>query len=309
MNLNMRSNTSRRPMPVRDLRALRHARALGALEMSRQRAIQHLARQLPSALEPRPMLELFAALVRDVFPFDELRFMPVADGDGNVFHWGEEAAHHADYILRLHDLRLGEMILARAFPFGEDELNVFEDLLACLLYPLRNAMLYQDALVVARRDALTGLGNRKAFNEAMAHELARVDRYGGRLALMMLDMDGFKQVNDTHGHAVGDALLTHFASVLSQTLRTLDMAFRFGGDEFAILMPETGEDSADHLAQRLREAMRASPLRHGEARIPLASSMGSAQWRPGYDAKILLERADAELYEDKRLRHASRDAS
>lgn len=306
MSLNMTANALRRPMPVRDLRALRHARAMGELELHRQQAILRLARQLPSTLDGQAMLELFAGIVQDAFPFDGLRFRLVSGQDG--FEWGEEAAHHAEYTLRLNEVRLGEMILMRAFPFGEDELKVFEDLLAYLLYPLRNALLYKDTLTMALCDALTGLGNRKAFDEALARELARVERHGGRLALMMLDMDGFKQVNDTFGHAVGDALLTHFADVLKGTARTSDMVFRFGGDEFAILMPETGEEGVERLNQRLREAMLASPMQHGVGAIPLQGSMGVAHWRVGSGARDLIERADAALYEDKRHRRAMHGA-
>lgn len=306
MSLNMTSATLRRPMPVRDLHALRSARALAELELHRQQAIMRLARQLPSTLDVQPMFRMFAGIARDTFSFDGLRFVR-ASGEG-PFLWGEDAEHHAEYSLRLNDELLGEMILMRHRPFAEDELHVFEDLLAYLLYPLRNGLLYQDTLLMASRDALTGLGNRKSFDESLLRELARVERHGGELSLLMLDLDGFKAVNDTHGHVVGDVLLRHFAELLKTTARTSDMVFRFGGDEFAVLMPETREEGANRLVQRLREAMTDTPLLHEDLKILLQSSMGLAHWQADIDVTAMVEQADAALYEDKRERRAKASA-
>lgn len=307
MSLNMTSAALRRPMPVRDLHALRTSRAMAELELRRQQAIMRLARQLPSTLDVHAMFSLFAGIAGDAFPFDGLRFMRAA-GDP-PFAWGVEAPHHAEYSLRLNDEGLGEMVLMRDRPFAEYELHVFEDLLAYLLYPLRNGLLYQDTLLMASIDGLTGVGNRKSFDESIQRELARVERHGGELSLLILDMDGFKSVNDTHGHVVGDALLRHFAAVIKATARTSDMVFRFGGDEFAVLMPETGHDGAARLVQRLREAMANAPMVHGDLHVEPRSSMGLAHWRADTDVTALVEQADAALYADKRERRASMSAA
>ncbi|MEW6444928.1 MAG: GGDEF domain-containing protein [Pseudomonadota bacterium] len=305
MSLNMTANILRRPMPLRELRALRAANASAELEQRRQQAILRLARQLPSALEIEPMLMMFASSVQGAIPFDGLRFdgeCPGAfQGHQHVF-WGEDARNHAEYRLSVNDEPMGRMTFMRDRPFSGEELEVCEDLLAYLLYPLRNAMLYQHTLKLATVDPLTGIGNRLAFDQALARELARLERHGGGLSLMLLDMDGFKQVNDAHGHPVGDALLKQFAGVLSATARATDMVFRFGGDEFAILMPETGEDGALRMMERLREVMSAAPLAHGNLFIPLRGSMGVAHWMPGEGVSRMIERADAALYEDKRQR-------
>ncbi|MEW6764599.1 MAG: GGDEF domain-containing protein [Pseudomonadota bacterium] len=300
MSLNMPATLLRRPMPVRDVRALRAANAGAELEQRRQRAILRLARQLPSVLEVEPMFRIFAGIAQETIPFDGLRFDDKREGQG--IRWGEEAPHHAEYNLRVNEEWLGEMVLMRNRPFVGEELEVFEDLLAYLLYPLRNAELYQHTVLMATRDPLTGVGNRFAFDEALARELARVERHGGRLALMMLDMDGFKQVNDAHGHHVGDELLKQFAKVLKTTARGTDMVFRFGGDEFALLMPETGEEGAERMLERLRDAISGSPLVRGNLLIPLRGSMGIAHWQPGDAAWQMVERADLALYGDKRQR-------
>lgn len=303
MSLNMTSALFRRPMPARDLHAYRKAMAGAQLEQRRQQAMFALSRQLPTTLELEHLVRLFADTVHKAVPFDGLSL----EIEGEDFSWtqGVAAQHHAEYGLRLNEQRLGTLTLMRRFPFGKDELEVFEDLLAFLLYPLRNALLYRHTLRLALRDPLTGVGNRLAFDEALAREIVRAGRHDGRLTLMMLDMDGFKEVNDRHGHLVGDELLKHFARLVKATARGSDMLFRFGGDEFALLMPETDMEGARQLAQRLQEAMAAQPLLHGEASIPLQSSMGVAQWRPGESGEAFIARADAALYEDKRSRHAA----
>jgi diguanylate cyclase (GGDEF)-like protein len=302
MSLNMTSALFRRPMPARDLHAYRKAMAGAQLEQRRQQAMFTLSRQLPTTLELEPLVRLFADIVHKVVPFDGLSL----EMEGEDFAWtqGVEAQHHAEYGLRLNEQRLGTLTLMRRFPFGKDELEVFEDLLAFLLYPLRNALLYRHTLRLALRDPLTGVGNRLAFDEALAREIVRAGRHDGRLALMMLDMDGFKEVNDRHGHLVGDELLKHFARLVKATARGSDMLFRFGGDEFALLMPETDMDGARQLARRLREVLVVQPLLQGEETIPLQSSIGVAQWLPGEGAAAFTARADAALYEDKRSRRA-----
>ncbi|MFZ5466218.1 MAG: diguanylate cyclase [Pseudomonadota bacterium] len=302
MSLNMTSALFRRPMPARDLHAYRKAMAGAQLEQRRQQAMFTLSRQLPTTLELEPLVRLFADIVHKVVPFDGLH-LEVA-GEGFSFVHGEGADHVAEYGLRLNEQRMGELLLSRRFPFGKDELEVFEDLLAFLLYPMRNALLYRHTLRLASRDPLTGVGNRLAFDEALAREIVRAGRHDGRLVLMMLDMDGFKEVNDRYGHVVGDELLKHFAQVVKATARGSDMLFRFGGDEFALLMPETDMAGAAHLVRRLREVLVVQPLIQREEIIPLRGSIGVAQWLPGEGGAAFTARADAALYEDKRSRRA-----
>jgi diguanylate cyclase (GGDEF)-like protein len=300
MSLNMTSALFRRPMPVRDLQAYRKAMAGAQLEQRRQQAMYTLTRQLPTTLELEPLVRLFADIVHKVVPFDGLH-LEVA-GEGFTFVHGEGAEHVAEYGLVLNEQRLGTLWLSRRYPFSKDELEVFEDLLAFLIYPLRNALLYRHTKQLAFRDPLTGVGNRLAFDEALAREIARAKRHHGRLVLIMMDMDGFKEVNDRYGHLVGDELLKHFARLVKTTIRDSDMLFRFGGDEFALLMPETDRTGGMQLVTRLREVMKSQPLVWQGAVIPTKGSMGLAELIPGEDGASLVARADAALYEDKRRR-------
>ena len=151
---------------------------------------------------------------------------------------------------------------------------------------------------LAREDALTGLGNRLAFDEALEREVARSDRSGAPLSLLILDLDGFKKINDTHGHPVGDQTLRGVASGMRSAVRIPDSCFRWGGDEFALLLPDTTRDQAEAAGERLRGPVsEQAPLPGGR---PATFSFGIAQLRKGESAAELVSAADSELYDAKR---------
>jgi diguanylate cyclase (GGDEF)-like protein/putative nucleotidyltransferase with HDIG domain len=158
---------------------------------------------------------------------------------------------------------------------------------------LTNARLYEAQQELASRDPLTGLLNHREFHESMARELERCRRYGGRLSVALFDLDGFKAVNDVSGHAEGDRVLRRTAEVLSESSRSSDIAFRIGGDEFALLLPETTAADAHAVAER--------------AAARLGSSFGVAVWPDdGPSKEGLLARADENLYGMKRARPGRR---
>jgi len=153
---------------------------------------------------------------------------------------------------------------------------------------------------LAVRDGLTNLYNRRAFNELLAQAVAREDRQGGRLALILLDLDHFKKLNDTYGHPAGDEALRATARVLTQHLRKGDQAARYGGEEFVVILPGTEEEGALHLADRVREAIHTHRLVFEGARIALSASLGAAVWPgDGKDPEALLGAADRALYASK----------
>ncbi len=154
---------------------------------------------------------------------------------------------------------------------------------------LTNARLYEAQEDLASRDPLTGLRNHREFHESVAQELERCRRYGGRVSVALFDLDGFKAVNDVSGHAEGDRVLRRTAEVLSESCRLSDIAFRIGGDEFALLLPETAGADAHAVAER--------------AAAQFGSSFGVAVWPDdGPSKESLLARADENLYEMKRAR-------
>ena len=145
-------------------------------------------------------------------------------------------------------------------------------------------------------DSLTGLANRRAFDRRLAEEWKRSERYGRPLGLVMLDLDGFKQLNDTRGHKEGDRVLREAASRLNERLRGIDLAARLGGDEFAALCPETGSDGLESLAQSLQHCL---------DDLPVGASIGFAERGPHDESPLdLLSRADEAMYRNKNGRDA-----
>ncbi len=160
--------------------------------------------------------------------------------------------------------------------------------------------LEEELRVLASTDHLTGALNRRAFQLAFRSELARCRRYGVPLSLIMLDLDHFKRVNDTYGHQAGDAVLKETSSLIRSSLRDSDIFCRFGGEEFALLLPHTGMDEAALLAERLRYAMADTPIDLGSALVPITTSVGIAALRPQTDSiDTMMRRADEALYAAK----------
>jgi diguanylate cyclase (GGDEF)-like protein/PAS domain S-box-containing protein len=152
---------------------------------------------------------------------------------------------------------------------------------------------------LAHTDGLTGLYNRRAFIEGLEQEIARQKRYGKSLTVIMVDLDHFKKINDAHGHAGGDDVLRHFADVLRQTIRETDIPGRLGGEEFAVLLPETDAEQAAQLARRFGQAIRSATVRTESGNISFTASIGISRLVPDDTPDSLLARADQALYRAK----------
>jgi diguanylate cyclase (GGDEF)-like protein len=152
----------------------------------------------------------------------------------------------------------------------------------------------------ARTDELTGMRNRRAFYELGELAVSQASRYGDPVALIILDIDHFKRVNDTWGHATGDETLRLVALIIQRTVRTSDIAGRIGGEEFAILLPRASAEQAVAMAERLRAAMEKAPLFHDAGTIHFTASFGVAVGGRGVETlDRLLQDADKALYEAK----------
>jgi diguanylate cyclase (GGDEF)-like protein len=171
---------------------------------------------------------------------------------------------------------------------------------------LGNLKLQETLRIQSIRDPLTGLFNRRYLEVSLTRELLRSARQGRNLAVLMLDMDHFKRFNDTHGHDAGDQLLQQFAAVMKQTIRSEDIACRYGGEEFTVILPETDQATAMHRAEQIRKAVIGMQVRHhGELLGSLTVSIGMALQAPhGNDPDRLLQAADRALY---RAKHAGRN--
>lgn len=175
------------------------------------------------------------------------------------------------------------------------------DALANLMVVQKDLLLAQEKLrFQATHDPLTGLWNRAALLDALHREVARMLRSGSPMAVLLLDVDHFKQVNDTQGHLTGDAVLQEIGRRLTSNTRPYDVAGRYGGEEFLVILPECGHDEAWHGAERIRLAIASTPLHAGDAEVQLTVSIGAsvAFEQPESEAALLRD-ADAALYKAK----------
>ena len=259
---------------------------------------QQLGQQLQTSLEPERILGLFFREIQRLVPLDALHYRHEASDLRLEF--GHRGHHSVSYSLSHEGEHLGELIFRRNQRLMEDELTQLEALLASLLYPMRNALLYRAATRSALRDPLTETGNRIAMDQTLQREIAMARRHLHPLSLLMLDIDHFKKINDTHGHAAGDIVLRAVAGSIKRQLRNVDMVFRFGGEEFLILLSNTGRDAAGMVGERLRRAAQSQDYWAEDTRIELTVSLGCSTLLAAESAESLLRRADSALYVAKR---------
>ena len=183
-------------------------------------------------------------------------------------------------------------------PLDEGELDAVERIALRAGPALDNARRYAEARALADLDALTALHNRRYFHETLAREVGRAHRYQRRLAIVVLDLDDFKTVNDRVGHLAGDAVLAETAERLLSVVRSADVPCRIGGDEFAVVLPESGGEDAELLAGRIARAIGTRPI--GPAGT-LSVSAGVAELQLGDRPSDLFERADEALFRAKEL--------
>src|SRR5438477_1635218 len=185
---------------------------------------------------------------------------------------------------------------AKGHQYSDDDVRTLETLAVHAGPAIENAHRFREARQLADLDALTGLHNRRFFHETLARECARAHRYERKLSLIVFDLDDFKEVNDRVGHLAGDAALAEAAERVREVVRTSDIACRVGGDEFAVILPESALDDADQLYRRILNSVSARPL--GQAG-KLYLSAGVGELRPEDDPVSFFQRADDALYRAK----------
>ena len=246
-----------------------------------------------------------------------------ASGSHTLYQWRKESRSHVmeshsteDGSLRVHVLRdLGE-----TFPnIRTDQVEWFGlvSILALVTATLlgvaaqfmistqtkRDALLHlnEELAHEANTDALTGCANRRHFMHALDQEINRSDRYELDFCVLSADIDHFKQVNDTYGHAAGDEVLKHFVDIIQRNLRDTDLLGRLGGEEFSILLPQTSAEGGAMMAERIRSAVAGSPARFGTTGVTVTVSIGGIQSQLGtrHGVDVVLARADEALYAAK----------
>ena len=184
---------------------------------------------------------------------------------------------------------------------GKDQVETFRSAINHIGLALRNALTFKAVKLRADRDGLTRIFNRQSFEERLVYEIKRRRRYNHDLALLMVDLDHFKSVNDTYGHKAGDMVLQKVGEILTNTFRTTDLAARYGGEEFVVLLPHTSEDSAWKLAERVREHIESCEFSFEDKTFSITASIGVASVEGGAltSDDDLIIKADKALYQAK----------
>jgi diguanylate cyclase (GGDEF)-like protein len=221
---------------------------------------------------------------------------------GTVVGSGDVSAEgsHLELPLAAGRVEFGRLTLI-GDTFDEEQVMAAASLASHAAIALENARLHQIVERQALVDGLTGIANRRHCEDALSVEIARADRLAIPLTLVLADLDDFKEINDRHGHAVGDDVLREFASVLRSTVRESDLAGRWGGEEFLVLLTGTEAEGGLRLAERVRLALAERSFLGKDGRpFSVTCSFGVTQHSPSGDERELFANADRALYRAKR---------
>jgi diguanylate cyclase (GGDEF)-like protein len=253
---------------------------------------------LQTTLEVDEIIYLYADEISKILEFDSLHYQHQSVGIN--ISTNSPSHHSCNYRLEINSIWLGELTLTRRNKFSDTDVRLIEDLLCKLIYPLRNALMYKEAQKASLQDKLTGLYNRGAFDNSLKREVGLSSRQHTPLSLIVLDIDHFKAINDNYGHSSGDRALKALADCITETVRQSDITFRYGGEEFTIILSNTDLESAQLLAERVRIAVSQLTCNDGKRDFAFTISAGLAQLAQGEDGYALFDRADKALYKAKK---------
>jgi len=259
--------------------------------------ISRLTRRLQTTLDCSDIIHIFSEEVKSLVDFDSLLFDFKGQESIKIGH--KSGAHSCLYNLTMDESDLGAITFTRKKRFIEEELAIIEKLASTLIFPLRNAKLYQSALQSALQDELTGCGNKRALDSNLHREADLATRHKTPLSIVMLDVDHFKVINDTMGHIAGDSVLKELAHTLKQCARQSDLCFRYGGEEFLLILDDTDAVQALNIAERVRASVAEHDFSYNGKIIPVTISLGAATFKLGETLDDFKVRADQALYAAK----------
>ncbi|WP_439133861.1 GGDEF domain-containing protein [Pseudomaricurvus sp.] len=258
-----------------------------------------LTQSLQTSLDLNIVLELFFQQIQTLIPLSGIKYTHQQKDCQTLL--GSDDTHKLDYRLNTAQDDLGEIVFHRSKRFNEHEMAVIESLLSTLVCPLRNALLYRDALQSALRDPLTGVGNRVALDQAHEREVQLAARHKQPLSLLAIDIDHFKSINDRYGHSSGDDVIRQIAQSIKAVTRCTDLVFRYGGEEFVVLLNKTALNGAHVIAERIRQHVESLRIESYGAQISTTISIGISTLNRNNTDSMLFQRADAALYKAKQL--------
>lgn len=187
-------------------------------------------------------------------------------------------------------------------PFSKHQYDILSMIVSTLTLALRNSEVHKEAQAMATIDSLTGLFNKRYFNDILDREFKGTMRYQTPVSLIMMDLDNFKVINDMYGHQAGDAVIKEISDRLAKSLRDIDVPARYGGDELAIILPETGSEQAFFVAKRLKRLIEQNPIKYRGNSINVTASIGISSC-PNSGIKTvedMISEADKALYDAKK---------
>lgn len=273
------------------------AQATPLIAMSHEEVRLLLANQLQSTLVLEEILALFFKISQRLVSYQSLTFTHKAQDV--VIELGAVHSYAINYTLNYQQEDLGSITFTRNKEFSEQELADFESIMCSLVFPLRNGLLYAAALKNALRDPLTGIGNRSAMQQTLQRDIHTAVRHQQPLSVLMIDIDHFKRINDKYGHSAGDYVLTQVTQHIQQQLRTTDALFRYGGEEFLAVLPNTAKQYAILVAQRILDHLTQLTIQVEQQHIKVTASIGCAILADKDTMDSLLQRSDRALYKAK----------
>ena len=259
--------------------------------------ILQLTDLLSRHLNLEDIFKVFSIETGSLVPHSSYRY--VSELHNARVKFGKLNRHSLHYHLTIEQMDLGEFTIYRKEPFSTNEVCQFEELLCSLVYPLKNALMYLIAVHSAYKDPLTNINNRAAMDKLLPREVRLAKRHDQRLAMMIMDLDGFKAINDSCGHDAGDRLLKKVAEVVMSRLRDTDMLFRYGGDEFVAALPLTDMQGAIDVADRILVGIKDMDLEGFDDFSEVGMSIGLSMLHAGDDFNRFFKRVDKALYQAK----------
>jgi len=253
-----------------------------------------LLERLQTTLNVDELLNIFSKEAEKLVAFSGLYFK---NQDVSTCIKGSRTAKvERTFELKINNEFIGVLTYCVKKPISLSKYKILNQLHQHLLYPLRNALNYQMASKLAMQDGLTDLGNRRYFDKQLTRAIHHANRQQSRVGLILGDLNKFKAINDTYGHQVGDLVLKHVATAMIASIRDSDSVFRFGGDEFAIIVENASDNSLDIIENRINIAIDNDALL---AKYQLTCSLGCTFMNRADNETTVFERADQALYKQK----------
>lgn len=253
--------------------------------------------RLQTTLDIEALLNIFFDHIQQAVRVEGLSYLrPEKPQQINL---GLKARHKVCYSLQTQLDTIGELVFLRNSRFREQELANIEGLISTLVYPLRNALHYQQAIEASYKDPLTGAYNRAFLEQTLEREMKISQRQHTSLAILMLDIDHFKTINDRYGHYMGDTAIKEVVNCIQDSIRETDICFRYGGEEFLILLNDSHLKDTFKISERIRSCIEAKRFVYEQNSFKVTASIGFTHMQPHDSQQCLIERADKALYQAK----------